>query len=236
MKISVCMATYNGSAYLAEQVMSILCQLGEDDELVVSDDNSTDNTLDIIASFHDKRIHVYTNERDRGYTENFENAMQHALGEYIFLSDQDDIWKSEKVAVMTRYLNRYDFVASDCVIVDQDLNVLSESRISQKNIKHGFLRNLWSTRYLGSCMAFRRCVLAKCLPFPKNKRICVHDYWILLVSELYFKTCLINQPLILYRRHSLNASDGGERSTNTLLKKLQIRIYAIYNLIRVVYR
>ena len=95
--ISVCMACYNGEKFIQEQVDSIICQLGLDDELIISDDGSNDRTLDILFSYEDSRIKILHNRACHGFVGNFENALSHAKGDYIFLSDQDDIWKKEKV-------------------------------------------------------------------------------------------------------------------------------------------
>ena len=92
--ISVCIATYNGEKYIKEQLLSILPQLGKKDEVIISDDHSTDNTLDIVKGLNDNRIKIVMNNREKGYTSNFENALSYAIGDYIFLSDQDDIWMS----------------------------------------------------------------------------------------------------------------------------------------------
>ena len=94
--ISVCMATYNGAQFIKEQIDSILCQLSTEDELIISDDGSTDETLSIINSYKDNRIKVFQHKAAEGSafikaTRNFENAMSHAVGDYIFLSDQDDM-------------------------------------------------------------------------------------------------------------------------------------------------
>ena len=78
MKISVCMATYNGERYIREQMESILKQLGEDDEVIVSDDGSKDHTLDIVRSFGDARIKIFENHGEHGYTKNFDNALNHS--------------------------------------------------------------------------------------------------------------------------------------------------------------
>ena len=91
MKISVCIAAYNGGRFIWEQVMSILPQLGEDDEIIVSDDGSIDDTINILNSFHDKRIKIFINEGRHGVVPNFENALKHSSGDYIFFSDQDII-------------------------------------------------------------------------------------------------------------------------------------------------
>ena len=111
--ISVCIATHNGGRFLKEQLTSILCQIGENDEVIISDDGSTDDTLKIINGFNDKRIIVVNQKSPKGLpaheyaTLNFENALKHAMGDYIFLADQDDVWVHNKVAVMMKYLENF---------------------------------------------------------------------------------------------------------------------------------
>jgi len=233
MKISVCMATYNGEKYIKEQLESILYQLSEKDEVIISDDHSTDDTLHVISLLKDNRIKVFTNEKEKGYTRNFENALEKSSGEIIFLADQDDIWTPNKIDVSLKYLGDNDFVVSNCKIVDTNLNILNKSHFELRRVKQGFLHNLLLTRYIGACMAFRREVLLKSLPFPENTSLAAHDYWICLVAELYFKVILIEEPLVLYRRHDANASTGGDKSKNTLLHKIKVRIYTLYNLLRI---
>ena len=89
--ITVCIATYNGGKYISKQIDSILNQLSDSDEVIVSDDGSKDDTLDIITAFHDKRIEVFKNDGRHGVVPNFENALSKAKGDIIFFSDQDDI-------------------------------------------------------------------------------------------------------------------------------------------------
>ena len=108
MKIVVLMSTYNGEKYIKEQVDSILSQLSDSDELIISDDLSTDKTLDILSSYNDKRIKVINHQPHKGLpphvyaTLNFENALKNAKGDYIFLSDQDDVWLEDKLAVAAK--------------------------------------------------------------------------------------------------------------------------------------
>ncbi|EXY58193.1 glycosyltransferase, partial [Bacteroides fragilis] len=97
--ISVCIATYNGEKFIVEQLKTILSQLTDFDEIIISDDHSSDCTLSLIRSFRDPRIKIYLNENDKGYTSNFENALKKATGEIIFIADQDDIWKKDKVDI-----------------------------------------------------------------------------------------------------------------------------------------
>src|SRR5579871_1607034 len=108
--ISVCMATYNGERYILKQLQSIISQLSENDEIVISDDSSTDNTINIIKSFNDSRIRLYENNKFGSPIFNLENALKHAKNDFIFLSDQDDLWESNKVKTLVEKLNQYDLV------------------------------------------------------------------------------------------------------------------------------
>jgi Glycosyltransferases involved in cell wall biogenesis len=229
--ISVCMATYNGEKYVIEQLNSILSQIGNDDEIVISDDASKDRTLDVIKSINDSRIKVFVNQGIHGFTHNFENALTHASGDYIFLSDQDDTWKEDKVAVIMEALQRVDFVVSDCITVDSNMNVIQESRIDSFNMKMGFWRHLIKSRFLGCCMAFNRKVLEASLPFPKNDFLVEHDIWLAAVALCYFKTEQIAKPLVCYRRHGNNVSSGGFDKGYSLIVKIKKRVYRLWNLV-----
>ena len=225
--ISVCMATYNGEKYLKDQIVSILDQISAHDELIISDDGSTDNTLGIVIGLKDERIKIVSNALQHGYSGNFENAINSAVGDIIFLSDQDDVWFDGKVNKMVCLLDRSQLVVSDAQFVDKDLNLINKTYFSLRDGRRGFFSNLYKLRYIGACMAFRREVLSKVLPFPNRKDLCPHDMWIALVSEFYFNVTLIKEPLIYYRRHGHNASNGGTDSSNSLLKKIIFRGYSL---------
>lgn len=228
--ISVCMATYNGEKYVKRQLESILIQLSDIDEVIISDDGSSDQTVKMIQDMHDPRIKIFHNKGIHGFTHNFENALKQAQGDYIFLSDQDDIWMDNKVSIMMEALKTADFVSSDCITVDGNMNVIQKSRFETFNVKLGFFRHLIKSRFLGCCIAIRKYVLDVCLPFPKNDFLVEHDIWIAAVSFLYFKPILINQPLIYYCRHENNVSDGGFEKGYSLIVKLKKRIYRIVKL------
>ncbi|MGE8526361.1 glycosyltransferase family 2 protein [Chryseobacterium rhizosphaerae] len=232
MKISVCLATYNGGKYIKEQLDSIISQLGIADEIIISDDGSTDNTLDVIKELNESRIKIVINTLEKGYSKNFENAISHASGDIIFLSDQDDVWMGDKVEKMQKALGEADLVISDALISDGDLNPTLGSHFNIHKVRTGFLHNWIQTRYIGACMAFRKEILKKIMPFPSNQKLCAHDYWIANVGEFYYKVYLIHEPLIKYRRHNNNASTGGEKSENTILHKLKVRLYTIKELLK----
>ena len=229
--ISVCMATYNGERYISEQILSILPQLAEDDELIISDDGSTDETINIINKINDKRI-VLLRNNSHCYTANFENALNYAKGDYIFLSDQDDIWREDKVQVSLNYLQKYNFLMSNARIVDSEKKVIQNSRNDLLHVKNGFINNLIKTHYLGCCMSFDRSVLKAVLPFPKNRELCLHDAWITMVAELCFKTHVSNEALIDYRRHGGNFSSGSVGKNNTVARMFNIRKYLLIEVLK----
>ena len=213
MKISVCIATFNGEKFIQEQIQSILPQLGEDDEIVVSDDGSTDRTMEILELFKDKRIRLLVNEGKHGFIWNFENALRKAKGDVIFLCDQDDIWKPDKVKVVLQALENHDMVLHDAEIIDKDgvkTGVLYSDGLHKRK---GFWSNLWKTRWLGCCMAFRRNVLEYALPFPRH--IVGHDGWISVVGLTKFDYYYLPDVLMWYRRHGDNASTASEVSHNS---------------------
>jgi len=227
--ISVCIATYNGEKYIKDQLDSILVQLKADDEVIISDDSSTDKTIEIIKSLNDKRIVLYANQKFKSPIFNFENSLSYARGDYIFLSDQDDIWVANKVQVMKSFLVDFDLVLSNTDIIDANGNILKKSFYKMNGSQKGLLKNMVKNSYLGCTMAFNQKILQKSLPFPKD--IAMHDWWIGLIAEIYGETYFIDEKLIHYRRHGSNASPAGEKSHYTLSKKISFRLIMIKNLI-----
>ena len=234
--ISVCMATYNGERFVKPQLETILSQLGPDDEVIVSDDGSTDGTLEVVTSLHSPLIHVYVNKGEHGYTPNFENALRHARGEYIFLADQDDIWLEGKVMTCMKALESCDFVVTDARIMDGNEQLLSSSFFAERLHFKGFWGNMLTMGYIGCCMAFRRRVLERALPFPPNHRLCTHDNWLLVVAMLYYRAKVLDEPLVGYRRHGGNASVGAVRCSGKVSFRLKYRIYLMLHLLCRIWR
>lgn len=228
--ISVCMATYNGESYIKEQIESILPQLRDGDELIVSDDGSTDKTLEIIFSFECEKVKILHGPRN-GLVKNFENAINAAKGDFIFLCDQDDVWLENKVDVFkAAFENGADLIVSDCYVVDSKAKIINESFFLLRNSKPGFLPNLLRNSFLGCCMAFKAELKPQILPFPKN--IPMHDWWIGLVASLYGDVAFVNQPLILYRRHGNNASPTGDKSSFSLMIQAAHRLSLCFYLMK----
>jgi len=224
------MATYNGEKYIKEQLDSILCQLSELDEIIISDDGSTDKTIEIIKMYHDPRIKLYTNTNRKGVVGNFENALSKAHGDFIFLADQDDVWMPNKVDTMLMALENVDLCVCDCELIDSYGEIIYPSFFRLNHSKKGFLRNLLKNSYLGCCMAFKRDFLKYILPFPSN--IAMHDIWIGLCVELWGESVFLKDKLVKYRRHSNNASPTGEKSNFSILYKTMYRFNFLFQLFK----
>lgn len=227
-KVSICMAVYNGEEFIKEQLDSILLQLGENDEVIISDDGSIDQTLAIIDAYQDTRISTHHSGK-RSIIKNFENSLKRATGDVIFLADQDDIWYPNKIATTLSYINEYDLVFSNASVFNKNTEQ-SYLLYNKKGSRTGLLRNFVKNNYIGATMAFKRRVLDKALPFPPH--IYMHDVWLAMVAEVKGKTFFIEQPLIYYRRHGNNASETGEKSSNSFRVKMRMRYNLASSLLR----
>lgn len=224
MKISVCMATYNGEAFIREQLDSILVQLGADDEVVISDDSSKDQTTSIIEALNDPRIHLLKDQKFGSAIFNFENAIKHASGDVIFLSDQDDIWLPGKVEKMKAKFPEFNLVVSDCIITDENLKEIAPSMYRINRSGRGLIRNTIKNAYLGCTMAFDRKVLKFALPFPSD--IPMHDMWLGFVADMFCRVIFIEDKLVYYRRHSSNTvqwEQGKIESVYSFSQKMKFR-------------
>lgn len=208
-RISVAMVSYQGAKYIEEQLDSILAALGPEDEVIVSDDGSTDGTREILARYQAQDVRVRMVDGPKaGVKANVENALRACQGEYIFLADQDDIWMPEKVErVMAEFANgKTNLVVHDAVVTDGACQeVILESFYTLKGSGAGVLKNIWRNTYIGCCMAFKRELLEAVLPIPGY--IEMHDQWIGVINDqLKCGTSFIPDKLIQYRRHGNNAS------------------------------
>jgi len=227
--ISVCMPTYNGEKFIRIQLESILAQLGNDDEIVISDDSSTDKTVEIIKSFNDSRIHLLENNTFHSPIYNLENALKNAKGDFIFLSDQDDEWTKAKVSVCMEKMKDCDLLIHDADIVDGNGNRTAESFFKLNHTKNGKVYNLLKNGYHGCCMCFSKKLCEALLPFPK--KLPMHDSYIGNFAAFNgYKVKFSNEKLIHYRRHNSNASNSSEKSTRPFFSRLKDRIILLKSL------
>ena len=216
-EITILMATYNGEAYLIQQLDSILMQTYMNWKLVIRDDGSTDRTRSIITSYikNDERISLICFGDVHGSAcKNFSQLADWALTNNkgpVMFADQDDIWKDNKIAISIEELNRLE------VQYGADVPLLCYSNFQFINAKgaelpqklalpdHLQIRVLLNENHAWGCtMILNSAALAAITPIPLNA--VNHDYWIALVVAALGKTKLIDQQLILYRQHNRNVS------------------------------
>lgn len=204
------MAAYQGEAYIAHQLRSILAQLSNDDEIIVVDDGSTDSTSSEISALRDRRLTLIKNTENVGVLRSFETALSRSSGDIVFLSDQDDLWLPRKVeAVMDIFTDDPSvmLVASDAIIIDEDGTKIGNSFYAKRGkFRAGLWSNVLIGKFHGCTMAFRSALLQSALPFPHGKLV-HHDTWIGCINALIGgKTRYIPEPLVAYRRHSTNVT------------------------------
>ena len=239
-RISVCMAVYNGEKYIRQQLDSILMQLGADDEVIVSDDDSTDRTLAVVEEIGDRRIKVYHHHKmpqtfHLDYTtRNYENALMQTTGDYVFLSDQDDVWLPGRVDRMVMELQHAMLCLSDCYVGDENLNVEHKSYFDEVGMRVGVWKNIVRQTMLGCCMAFRRELLDVALPFPPTK--VGHDLWLAMMATHYYNVSCIRLPLSIYRRHSHAVTTSGKASSFSLHFKIYYRLFIVQAYIKKVFQ
>jgi glycosyltransferase involved in cell wall biosynthesis len=217
------MAAYNGARFIDAQLTTISIQLKEDDEIVIVDDASTDDTAMRIERLGDPRIRLLQHQRNAGVVATFEDALRSANGNILFLSDDDDLWAPTKVQ---RFLQTFaarpeaDIVLSRVRLIDEYDQPLPNSRINrQGRFLSGFWRNLYVNHYQGSAMAIRASLLGNVLPFPSGRSF-LHDAWIGTRNDLMGGSVVfLDEDLLYYRRHLKNAS-----RTKSLLDQLQTRL------------
>lgn len=231
--LSVALCTYNGASFIEEQLSSILRQLLPVDEIVICDDNSSDNTLSLIHLIANQHSEIswtiLKNSTRLGVTKNFEKALSLCRGEIVFLSDQDDVWLPEKTQTVVDFFSqhpRINLVFSDAELIDETGHSLSDKTLFDVC----GLKDLWDEwnnglqfeienvlqRLLGATMGIRRAYLIRCLPFRPDVSN-YHDGQLAMQSVIDMCNGRIDKALIHYRIHpgnvvGLGGNKGGRLS------------------------
>ncbi|TLM75952.1 glycosyltransferase [Pseudarthrobacter sp. NamB4] len=220
-RVSVCMATYNGQEYVAEQIRSILAQLAPGDELIVVDDASKDSTLDVVRRLGDPRIVLLPNKENKGYVASFERAITASRGDYIMLSDQDDVWLPNRVETLLDALQTKDFVASNFTVFGGPANKYHKVQLKESDSRR-WVANLVTTwigirPYYGCTMAFKAAAKKLILPFPEFLTE-THDQWIALVGNLNQQMVHVTAPTVARRLHDENTTPKTRRPVAVILR------------------
>lgn len=206
--ISIAMATYNGEKYLREQLDSILAQTIQDFELIVCDDCSTDSTVQILNEYAemDARIKVFVNERNLGLIDNFVKAIQKSQGEFIALSDQDDIWLARHLQILMKKIEgKYIVCGNELLIeskdkIDVGVNKFNRTDVEIPNASADMLLYIFCTGnfFAGNSMLVRKSLFtANVFPIPNTYYN--HDVWFLIVACINDGFCYTDE-IITYRR------------------------------------
>lgn len=216
--VSVVLPAYNGVRWLRPQLDSILAELSADDELVVVDDASTDDTLALLRSFADPRIRLLPSPANRGVRASVERGLAACRGRYVFLADQDDVWLPGKRAALLSALQAGAVLAiSDAEVIDGNgASVQPSFMATRGGFRGSLLATLIKNRYLGCAMAFRRELLEDVLPIPAA--VPMHDMWIGALATLRGPVAYIDRPLLQYRRHGSNVSPGQRAGLAQMLR------------------
>ena len=239
-KISIALCTYNGEAYLADQLQSFAAQTWLPDELVVCDDRSSDDTIRIVNEFSENAnfsVRLVVNDTNLRSTKNFERAIGLCSGDVIFLSDQDDVWRSDKIERMaTVFIERPEVgaVFSDATVVDAKLASLGYRMWDVSGFgaqfQDMFRRNplevlLRRNVVTGATLAFRSSLRPLIVPIPP---CWVHDGWVAMVVSAVAKIEFIAEPLIEYRQHSSNQIGGMKKGVFDRLRLAKATRLAVY--------
>lgn len=237
MDVSVCMATYNGEKFINDQLNSILSQIDRNDELIIIDDCSKDNTAKIIKNYNDKRIKLFQNKTNNGHVYSFGRAISLASNNFIFLSDQDDIWIPGRVQLMKSTLQNTSalLVSSNFELMfSNDSILLPKNKLFTKESAKNFMNIigifLGKRSYFGCAMAFKYDLLKYILPFPHF--IESHDLWIALVSNFIGKNWHLEQITLTRRIHTNNLTT----SNRPLISKIKTRIIHIKSIAVIIKR
>lgn len=211
------MATYNGAAYLREQIDSILANTYQNIIITVCDDGSTDDTMKIVNEYKTKypdKFKIKQNSRNKGIVRNFLEAAYESPYDYIMFSDQDDVWMKEKIEKsyyrMLRMEKRFGkelplAAYSDAIVVNERLEVLfpsfhgvSHLKVDKVDLPHLLMEN----KIIGCTLIFNKALKDKLEKMPLHARM--HDWWVALLATSFGKVSYIKEPLLLYRQHSNN--------------------------------
>ena len=234
-RVDILMATYNGQTFLREQVSSLQAQTHENWRLLVSDDGSTDDTVELLhtLSDEDERICVLEDEQlHRGPCGRFLWLLEQSSADYVLFCDQDDYWKARKVETLLDACRRSEaklgsdspvLVFCDAAVVNDRLEPLADSFMAYEHFdpRGTELRQLLVCNVAPGCaMLFNR-ALIDCLELPDDiSDVIMHDWWLMLTAAALGTIVYVDEPLIKYRQHETNVEGAKTFDVLGYLRKL----------------
>ena len=218
------MCTYNGARFLREQLDSLLAQTYSPIEIVITDDGSTDETAEIIASYTSKHANIsfYRNETNLGFVKNFEKAISLCSGEYIALADQDDIWKPRKIERFIEEIGEHLLIYSDAELIDADALSLGRFLIRpEKKLVKGScgLAFLFDNCVSGNTLLFRKTLASRILPIPQG--VAFHDVWIAFAASSLGMITYTDEAMTLYRRYDTQVTHVSKKKAKGFRARLK---------------
>lgn len=234
--ISVAMATFNGEKFIKEQLESIFCQTIQPQEIIICDDCSSDRTIEIIESLNNPLIKVYKNITKIGVVENFKKAVSLTMnGNFVALSDQDDVWFSHKLEIL--YNSIFDYkeskvptiAYSDLILVDNNKGIINESfwnELNHHNHVHNFSTLLFGNFITGHTILMNSSMKKELELKPIDTIL--HDVWIAFIALGVGKAVKIDQPLAFYRQHDSNINYNTKNLKPSKIKERLIKLSLLF--------
>ncbi len=222
--ISIAMCSYNGERFIKEQIDSILLQSYTNFELIIVDDGSKDNTIEILKEYENKdnRVKIFQNEKNLGFVKNFEKAISLCSGEYIALADQDDIWKKNKLEIFLNEIGENLLIYSDAILIDQHSNEIGKQLIRPNgNLVKGKCNKafIYYNCVSGNTLMFKKEIVKDILPIPE--KITFHDIWIAFIASTLGTIAFTEDSLTYYRRYSEQVTKDTEKEYKTIFDRLK---------------
>lgn len=218
-RASILLPVYNGAQFIAHQLDSILPMLAENDEIVISYDESTDNTLEIIREYEQKdpRIKVFINEGEHGVWPNSMNSLRHIQGEYIFPCDQDDEWLDDKINYVIEEMEKQNAASAvhDGYVCDKDLQIEEKTIFERCQTSNSILKNFAKNTIAGCCLAYRSYIKDVFLQSPNCPD--ASDQWAAIAMMMTGKMILLDRCLIKHRIHGGNYTTFQHRALKVVL-------------------
>lgn len=231
--VSVALAVYNGEKYLAEQVESILSQTYSDIELVMTDDNSTDGSWKLMTqlSAKDRRIRIYHNEKNLGFQHNFQYAISLCKGDFVALSDQDDVWMPNHLELLLKNIGDKPLACGNNVFIDEEGKSLGISLkwqesldwIPEDSMKMFRSIMLFRNPFQGATMLLRRNFLDIAMPILDSAPY--HDTWLASMACFCGGISYVDEPLLKYRRTANSVTGLRVKRKSKLYKLLFVHFF-----------